>query len=392
MRQTTNKKILIIGAGMGGLALALALQRFGIKVSIFETAPKLAEIGAGLSLSPNATHALNYIGLGSFLHTTADCPKEAVLKHYKTDALLQDNKFDSNFMDEFGAEYYQIHRADMHAGLVKAVLENDSNCIHLNYKFVNSEQNGKKVKATFANGETAEGDVLIGADGIRSAVRSCLIDEVAPVFTGQVAYRATLNAKGLEHFIESADSTVTIGPGNIFVRYGIRHKSLINVVSIVKSEAWKEEGWNIPASKEDLLAEHAGWNNDVIGLIKSAPDNAFYKWALFDRKPIPQWTFGRTTLLGDAAHPILPFLGMGAAMAFEDSVVLARCIDAYDDIEQAFMHYENARKERTNEVFQTSREHGQLMQKADPDKVDWAKAKSNNDWRYFSYNPITAEI
>jgi len=391
MKQSTEH-ILIIGAGMGGLGLALALQRVGIRVSIFEAAPELAEIGAGLSLSPNATHALNYIGLSDFMKEAANCPSDAILVHYKTAELLQRSSLGSDFKEEFGAEYYQIHRADMHAGLVRAVRDNDPECIHLNHQLVDYEQDENSATAIFANGSRITGRVIIGADGIRSTLRSKLIQELAPVFTGQVAYRATIQAQGMERFTSRADSSVTIGPGHILVRYLVRHGSLLNVVAIAKSNAWKEEGWNIPASREDLLAEHQGWNEDIIDLIQSAPDNVFFKWALFDREPIKQWTFGRATLLGDAAHPILPFLGMGAAMAFEDAIVLARCIDAYDEIEEAFERYQNLRIERAEHVYQVSRSHGEALQNSDPDKVDWKNSKAANDWTFFSYNPATTPI
>lgn len=388
----TDEKILIIGAGMGGLGLALALQRAGRKVAVFEAAPELAEIGAGLSLSPNATHALNYIGLESFMKKAANRPSDAIFVHYKTGEELQRNSLGSDFIDEFGAEYYQIHRADMHAGLVRAVRDNDPDCVFLNHQLVDYEQDESSATAIFANGNRVRGSVIIGADGIRSTLRGKLMEEASPVFTGQVAYRATMQAKGLERFTERADSSVTIGPGHILVRYLIRHGALLNVVAIAKSEAWKEEGWNIPASREDLLREHQGWNQDVIDLIDSAPDNAFYKWALFDREPIKNWTFGRATLLGDAAHPILPFLGMGAAMAFEDAIVLARCIEAYEDIEQAFSVYEQARIERADHVYRVSRSHGEAMQNSDPDKVDWKNARSENDWTFFGYNPTSVAI
>lgn len=388
----SEESILIIGAGMGGLGLALALQRAGIAVSVYEAAPELAEIGAGLSLSPNAMHAINYIGLNDFMQEAANCPMDAILAHYKTGELLQRTNFDSDFKEEFGAEYYQIHRADMHAGLVRAVRDNDPDCIHLNHQLVDYDQDDNSATAIFANGSNVKGRAIIGADGIRSTLRSKLIEEEPPIFTGQVAYRATIQAQGMERFTEEADSSVTIGPGHIFVRYLIRHGALLNVVAIAKSDAWKEEGWNTPASREDLLAEHQGWNKDVIDLIQTAPENVFYKWALFDRKPIKQWTFGRATLLGDAAHPILPFLGMGAAMAFEDAIVLSRCIQSYEDIEHAFTRYEQARIERADDVYKVSRSHGESLQNSDPDKVDWKNYKAANDWTFFSYNPAEVEI
>lgn len=388
----SNGKILIAGAGMGGLALAIALQRIGKSVSVFEAAPELAEIGAGLSLGPNAVHALNYIGLEKFLSDSADQPFDSVLRHFKTGEVLSRNALGDSFKEEFGAEYYQIHRADMHAGLVAKLREYDADSIKLGYRLTDFEQDENSVTAKFSNGESVVGAALIGADGIRSTLRSKLETEVEPRFTGQVAYRATLDSRGLDKYFEIADSSVTVGPGHIFVFYPIRHSALVNVVAITKSDAWKEEGWNTPASREEVLAEHEGWNDDVTGIISSAPEDAFYKWALFDREPLDTWTRGRVTLLGDAAHPMLPFLGMGAAMAFEDAIVLARCLEANDHHDDAFAMYKNARHERTTQVLLDSRNHGQVMQGSDPDKVDWKNMKSGNDWTYFSYNPVSIAI
>lgn len=390
--QESDRSVLIIGAGMGGLGLALSLLRQNKKVIVFESAPQLAEIGAGLSLSPNATLALESLGLGAFLADAADYPNTSVLRHYKTGEVLNRNDFGVNFKDDFGAEYYQIHRADMHAGLVAAVNEYDASCIRLGHHFERADQTDTSVTAHFSNGNSETGRLLIAADGIRSSVRSTVIDEVAPEFTGQVAYRATLDGRNTRPFLEVADSNVATGPGHIVVWYPIRHGELLNVVAITQSDAWNKEGWNTPATKQEILDEHEGWNDDVLGIINSAPDNVFYKWALFDRDPLAQWCFNRIALLGDAAHPMLPFLGMGAAMAFEDAVVLGRCLDAWDHHEKAFNAYHAGRYERTTQVLNASRNHGKVLQSSDPDKVDWGNLKTDNDWSFFAYNPATVEI
>lgn len=388
----SEQAILIIGAGMGGLGLALSLLRQGKQVAVFEAAPQLAEIGAGLSLSPNATLALESLGMGDFLTEAADYPNTSVLRHFKSGDVLNRNDFGNSFKDDFGAEYYQIHRADMHTGLVAAVTELDPDCIRLGHQFERADQDGTSVVAHFANGTTAKGSLLIGADGIRSSVRASLIKEKAPKFTGQVAYRATLDGRKAADFLTVADSNVATGPGHIFVWYPIRHGELLNVVSITQSNEWTQEGWNTPASKEEVLAEHVDWNDDVRGIINTATDHSFYKWALFDREPQPQWCFDRIALLGDAAHPMLPFLGMGAAMAFEDAVVLGRCLNGYDNYSDAFSAYHTARYGRTTEVLKASRKHGQVLQSSDPDKVDWANLKSANDWTFFNYNPALVDI
>jgi salicylate hydroxylase len=359
--------VLVIGAGMGGLTAALALQKLGFKVKVYEQAPALSEVGAGLTISPNATRALEFVGLGPFMAKHADKPAAGALVHYRTGEALTKTQRDGSFLEQFGAEYYQIDRADLHDALAAAVRANDKDAIILNHAFANLTQDENGVTAQFENGETATGYMLIGADGSRSAVRGSIIDTVAPKFTGQAAFRGMVPAEAVAPYMTIANSTTTMGPGHIFTRYYLRHETMVNVVGIAKTEAWKEEGWSIRATHEEFLAEYQGWNENVIGIIKAIPEDKLYKWALFDRDPIPEWTFGRATLLGDAAHPMLPFLGMGAAMALEDGVVLARCIEKYDTPQGAFTAYEDARKERTKGVLLDSRKQGVWYQTSDPD-------------------------
>ena len=359
--------VLVIGAGLGGLTATLALQKLGFKVKLCEQALVLGEVGAGLTISPNATRALEFIGLGPFMAEAADKPSSGALVHYRTGDVLTKTQRDGSFLEQYGAEYYQIHRADLHDALVAAVCANDKDAILLSHNFDTLTQNETGVTATFTNGETVTGDLLIGADGARSSVRASIIDTIAPKFTGQAAFRGMVPAEAVKPHMTIANSTTTMGPGRLFTRYYLRHEALVNVVGITKTEAWKEEGWSIPATREEFLTEYAGWNENVIGIINAIPKDKLFKWALFDRDPIPEWTVGRATLLGDAAHPMLPFLGMGAAMALEDGVVLARCIEKYKSPAEAFASYEAARKERTKGVLLDSRKQGVWYQTSNPD-------------------------
>ena len=269
---------------------------------------------------------------------------------------------------------------------------NDADAIVLNHEFETLTQNDSQVTATFANGETATGDVLIGADGARSAVRETIVDKVKVTFTGQAAFRGTVPAEDVQQFMVVANSTVTMGPGHIFTRYYMRHGKLVNVVGIAKTDAWKEEGWSIPATHDEFFAEYQGWNDNVIGIINAIPNDSLFKWALFDRDPIPEWSNGRVTLLGDAAHPMLPFLGMGAAMALEDGVVVARCIDKYDTPGEAFAAYEDARKERCKGVLLDSRKQGEWYQNTDPDEYAGFARTGEMRVPLMGYDPGTVEI
>ena len=384
--------VLVIGAGMGGLTAALALQKLGFKVKVFEQAPELGEVGAGLTISPNATRALEFVGLGPFMAEAADKPSSGALVHYRTGDVLTKTQRDGSFLEQYGAEYYQIHRADLHDALVAAVRAHDETAIFLSHSFETLTQNESGVTAHFTNGETVTGDLLIGADGSRSAVRASIIDTVSPKFTGQAAFRGMVPAEAVKPYMTIANSTTTMGPGHIFTRYYLRHEALVNVVGIAKTDAWKEEGWSIPATREEFLTEYQGWNENVIGIINAIPEDKLYKWALFDRDPIPEWTVGRASLLGDAAHPMLPFLGMGAAMALEDGVVLARCIEKYETPAEAFSAYEGARKERTKGVLLDSRAQGVWYQTSDPDNFKGFASTGEMRMPLMGYDPGTTEI
>lgn len=392
--------VIVIGAGMGGLAAALALNKAGVKAKVYEATPDLSEVGAGLTISSNATHALEYCGLGPCLEERGDTPQQGGLLHYRTGAILRKPEIGRDYKTKFGAQYYHIHRADLHAGMVQEFNKVSSDPIVLDHAFTHLEQRDDTVTVHFSNGNSAMADVVIGADGLRSAVRGDLFETPAPKFTGQVAFRGLADAEKAKPFMSAAAAAVAMGPGHTITRYYIRHGTVVNVVCIAKTDAWQEEGWTTPATTDELLREYEGWHEDTIGLIKILPEDSLYKWALFDRDPLPVWSQGRVTLLGDAAHPMLPFHGMGAAMALEDAVVLARCFEAADSIEEAFTRYEGARVERANKVLLGSRAMGHWFQNTDPDNftgfpgTNGSRGGSSEgaEAPLMAYNPRTAEI
>ncbi len=386
-----NVHVLVIGAGIGGLTAALALQRAGLKVSVFEAALQLGELGAGLTISPNATHALEYVGLGPYMAEHGDKPETGASVHYQTGEALYYTQRNSEFREKYGAEYYQIHRADVHGALADAVRANDANAIHLSHAFKSFVQSGETVSATFANGQSLTGDVLIGCDGVRSVVRGELFGVEVPRFTGQVAYRGLVDAEPVREHIVPTPSSTAMGPGRIFTRYFVRKGKLVNFVGIARTDAWKEEGWSIPATVDEMLSVYSDFNEHARAIIKSTPPGQLFKWALFDRNPLPQWTKGRVTLLGDAAHAMLPFLGMGAAMGFEDGAIIGRCFEASSTIDEALARYEKARKERTTMVLLNSRKQGSVYQSDNPASM---RGQTSGELRLglFDYNVKTVEV
>ena len=387
----SHGRILIAGAGLGGLAAALALHDAGYSVEIHEQAQALGEVGAGLTLSRGAQHVFRALGLMDALAPFA-CPStNFAFLHYRTARLLAGALDHGDGGPDVGRADVgrQIHRADLHGVLAAAFAERASGALHLGHTLVGIEETATGVRARFANGEAAEGDGLVGADGVRSAARTLLWGEGAPRYTGQLAYRFLVDRERARPFMALGRGAVFQGPGRTFNRYTLRGGAVVNCVGIVAHDGWAGEGWSTPASREELLADFRGWHPDVTGLMGQA--GALIKWGLFDHAPLQAWRRGRATLLGDAAHAMLPFLGMGAAMAIEDGMILARAMAPGDSLEAGFDRYERARRPRTEFLHAKSAEQGRLVQAQDPDLYDAATAPAH-DPRITAYDPVTAEI
>lgn len=384
--------IIVIGAGIGGLTAALALQRAGRKVEIYEASPDLGEVGAGLTITPNPTIALESLGLGKRLEELADIPDGGSIRHYRTgETLVRRQRRDSS-LKVYGANYYQIHRADLHTILAEAVFENDPHCARLDHAFESLSQNEHGVRARFQNGVEVAGEVLIGCDGLRSAVRASLFEETPPRFTGQVAWRGLVPAELVPIEWMTPSSSIAVGPGRTFTRYYVRKRTLVNFVAVSRKGDWREEGWSIRSEISELLDEYQGWHESMVGIMAATPSDLLYKWALFDRDPLMQWTRGRATLLGDAAHPMLPFLGQGAAMAIEDAVVLGRCFAHASDTVEALQRYEAARKPRANRVLIGSREQGLRFQGENAAEYGEEQHRHTDSPELFGYNAATVPV
>jgi salicylate hydroxylase len=352
-----DSRIAIIGAGIAGLVAASALQNLGFRPRIYERASELGDVGAGLTLSPNATHALNAIGFSEEIEKLGLRPAQASVRHWQTGELKIAIDRGDEMLEKFGATYNHIHRADLHGMLVNKVEETDPKAIHLNREFVAVREDESKTVIDFADGSSVEADVVIGADGLRSSVRAALFGSDKPRFTGYIAFRGLVPVDQLPaDVVKPPSSCLSTGRDRSFARYLIRDGRFLNFVALAERDGWREEGWSIPASKDEMLEEYEGWHEDVRSIIKCVPPDCLFKWALFDREPLWEWTRGHVTLMGDAAHPMLPFLGSGAAMAIEDAVIFARCFDSAASIDDALSRYVAARYDRTTFVMQKSRE------------------------------------
>lgn len=386
-------KIIIVGAGMGGLTAALALQRAGFQVSVFEQAPQLGEVGAGLSISANATHALDYVGVGGQVREFGSPSVDSTLRHFQTNEVLAQMSIGSSEEQQarFGNEFFQIHRADLHKILTDAVLSNDPDCITLGHEFSELEQNGSEVLVKFRNGNEIKGDVLIGCDGAKSLIRERVFSQEPPKFAGYVAYRGLVPVENLDPSFVRTGATLSIGPGQMFMRYTVRHKQLMNFVGMVTTSDWKIEGWNIPCEASEVLSHFAEWHDEVKTIILAVPAGASFKWALVHRTPLTSWTDGRVALLGDAAHTITPFLGQGAAMAIEDGVVIARCFACSNTPEDAVELYERMRIDRGNWILVESQRQADRYMTSDPDNFDLKTSRSVHAKAY-GYNPATVPL
>lgn len=385
-------EFLIIGGGIGGLAAALALQRIGRKVAVFERSPTVGEVGAGLTVGPNMLHGLAWLGLAEPMARHAMIPEHGGVMDIATGELLVSNRRGPVPAQRYGQPYAQIHRADLQSALLDAVRRNDSGALHVDHALTGVSQSPGSVTAHFANGRAVQGGFLIGADGSRSVVREVLFPGHPPVFTGYVAWRGLVPMERLGHVRIFPDSAILIGPGRSLARYRVRQGALLNYAAFAESSEWAEEGWSIRSGIADLLDRYAGCAPIVRQIIEQTPADQCFKWGLFDRDPLPAWTAGRATLLGDAAHPMLPFLGQGAAMAVEDAVVLARTVEAVRDPLAAFHRYEMLRRERTAFVTQASRAAVREFHSPDTRGYDPGRHRDAESLGIFAFNPATASI
>lgn len=349
-------KILIAGAGLGGLTAALALLRQGHEVQVLEQAAQLGEVGAGLQLSANATRVLEGIELAAPLRAVASEPAGKEVRLWSTGQTWKLFDLGAESIAQYGHPYYTIYRPDLHRLLVEAVEAARPGAIVLGARCTGFEEAGDSVTVATEDGRRFTGDVLVGADGVHSRIRRQLFGGDDPVFAGCLAWRGVIPSERLPERLRRPVGTNWIGPGGHVIHYPLRRGELVNFVGIVERSDWTVESWTAAGTVEECVRDFDGWHEDVHTLIRSL--DVPYKWALMQRAPMARWSRGRVTLLGDACHPTLPFLAQGAAMAIEDGAMLARCLAAPDagDLPAALRRYQDARMERTRAIVLRSAE------------------------------------
>ena len=352
MATTAPLSIAVVGAGLGGLTAAVALRQAGFDVQVYEQSPALTEVGGGINMGPNAVRVLYRLGLGPALDLEAVRPISTHQRRWQDGRTLQRAPLNPRCEELYGAPHLTVHRADLLAVIASGF---PAERIRLGHRLAGLDHDGGRVVARFDNGARAEADVLIGADGINSAVRAALLGEEAPRFAGCVAYRGLVPVERIADLELELGSQSWVGPGGHFVHYFVSGGRLLNFVGWTEHDTWNREDWTDRATIARALAAFEGWHPQIRRIIGAA-DTCFI-WALFDREPLPRWSVGRVTLLGDACHPMYPFMAQGAAQAIEDGATLAACLAAgsASDPVETLRRYETLRRPRVTRLQEMSR-------------------------------------
>jgi len=357
--------IAILGAGMGGLTAATALHRRGFPVRVYEQAPQFARLGAGIQMSPNAMRVLRGLGLETYIRQTGFQPHSWTNREWDSGTMKFELPLGAAAEAKYGAPYILMHRGDLHAALATRIPDD---LISRSKKLVDFDQNGDGVTLRFEDGTTERADALIAADGVHSRVREILLGADRPRFSGRVAYRTTYPASLLNGYVID-ECCKWWGPDRHIVSYYVTaNRDEVYFVTSIPEPDWTHESWSATGDLEQLRAAFAGFHEQVQRVVHACPQA--HKWALVERDPLPRWGEGRVVLLGDACHPMTPYMAQGAATSMEDAVVLARCFDeTADDIPAALLRYTALRRPRTARVQLNSHMNTWMRQATNPDWV-----------------------
>jgi salicylate hydroxylase len=392
-------RILIAGAGIGGIVAALALLQRGFAVTLYEQAAELRELGAGVQISPNGSRVLRELGLLPAMEAIASVPTAKEMRLFNTGQSWRVQDLGANAVARYGSQYWLVHRGDFHQVLVQALAERAPDAVRVGALCIDFEQDADGVTLLLEDGERVRGDVLIGADGVHSRVREALFGGTRATFTGFMAWRGVVPMNRLPARLRQQYGMTWIGPHGHVVTYPLRRNELLNFVTAIERDDWLIESWSEAGTVEECRRDLALWHADVLAIVDAI--DIPYKWAMLGREPLRHWSAGRVSLLGDACHPTLPFLAQGANMAIEDGMVLARCLSAYD-IPDALRRYEAARLDRTSRIVRGSLEN--VSRYHNPQLADLVQAQAfmerefapramgaRYDWLY-EYDALTVSI
>lgn len=392
----TVRKILVVGAGLGGLSAASCLMKAGFDVEIYEQAPALGEVGAGIQISANAMHVMRHLDLGDAIAQLGVKPGGYVFRLHDTGEVIQQFSLSAEHEQKHGAPYVQMHRADLHDLLAAAARKLKADVIHLNRRATGFIESDDGVELQFADGTSARGDVLVGADGLKSVIARQIVGEVPATYTGDAAWRITVPVERLPKPFLDPVMNVFMGPGGHVVCYYLRGGRILNFVGIVETDEIAEESWTVKFPWDRLKADFVGWHPTLQTVIDAADKDQCYRWSLHNRPPVRNWSTRRATLLGDSAHATLPYLAQGAAMAIEDGAVLARALHQAPSVAEALDLYQRNRVDRTARIVEQSTENRRLFHLPSQEAIRAEFSRRNegadrNTWLY-SYNPLTVEL
>lgn len=355
-------RIVIVGAGIAGLTLSAALWRRGMCSQVVEQASVLSEVGAGVQLSPNATRLLHRLGLADHLRSVAVRPEALEMRRWDDGRVLRRTELGERCAELYGAPYLSVHRADLHLGLFELVRHGN---IHLGLRCAQARQDDDGVELRFVDGSTMTADVVIGADGIHSVVRDVLAAD-QPVYSGHGIFRGLVPTDALPTPPDEPTVGIWLGPGRHCVRYPVASGRLISFAATTPVKDWSTESWTAEGDVDDLVAQYEGWHPSVVSLLRTA--RVVGQWALHDRRPLVEPTAGHIAVIGDAAHPMLPFFAQGANQAIEDAAVLAGClvqVSGPHDVPAALKRFAGIRADRVARVHGESRRNEGMLHLAD---------------------------
>lgn len=379
--------IAIAGGGIGGLTAACGLLKAGHRVRVFEQSPDPGEFGAGLSIAPNAAAVLNELGLRDQILVLSNLPQEGRVHDGRSGELLSTTPYGEAVREHFGDYYYQTPRSSLYDLLAETIHALDPDCIHTGHRVTGYSEHRSSATLHFAGQPDQEAEVLIGADGLRSMIRSSMVGEVPARFTRYIAWRALIPMTDLPESYQAPRSNVWIGPQRNFVFYPLADNTQLNCAMFAGDSDWTEEGWRQRAEVEEIRQAYQDFHPIVQTVIDALPADGCYKWALFDRDPLSRWHTPRVALLGDAAHPMLPFLGQGASMALEDAAELIHALVQHADPDRALAAYQTARLERANWVLLESRAAGERFASPNPSASLFSNDQAMQTGKLFGWRP-----